>query len=463
MGSRAGLAATACARPPPTEEGSELRLIRLLKKDLAAEMSTWVDGGLISADQARAICRQYGVDYDELRNRSSGYRALVFLGFLFVGLALITVIGANWESIPRGARMAGLLVLTAGTHGLATRLWLSERQSLATGMFILGNLFYGASIILIAQIYHLGEHMPDGVFWWALGSLPMAVLLRSEPLAVFSGLLALLWFVVEWRTGFLTPEFFCAAFPLFLAAELYVLARARAGTLLFVVFVVSSVLWLETSLAVLWMDGGRLEATAEQAFVGVAVFILAYAVSHLLNAGPSAKARDHGAVLSLWTLRFALIGMLVLSFEAPWEDLIGASWSKQTSMWGIMAALAVATLWIGSKTANLPILVTLIVLCGTVMVAVVASQDEASAVYFQVLDNVALVVAGIWLIVRGTVTATSHYFFLSVTVILLTAFLRYVDLIRDYLHGAALFMVLAVVLLASARYWKARQSNEARR
>ena len=463
MGSRTGQAATACARPPPTEEGSELRLIRLLKKDLAAEMSTWVDGGLITADQARAICRQYGVDYDELRNRSSGYRALVFLGFLFVGLALITVIGANWESIPRGARMAGLLVLTAGTHGLATRLWLSERQSLATGMFILGNLFYGASIILIAQIYHLGEHMPDGVFWWALGSLPIAVLLRSEPLAVFSGLLALLWFVVEWRTGFLTPELFCAAFPLFLAAELYVLARARAGTLLFLMFVVSSVLWLETVLAALWMDGGRLEATAEQAFVGVAVFILAYAVSHLLHARRSAKARDHGAVLSLWTLRFALIGMLVLSFEEPWADLIDAGWRNQASMWGILAALAVVTLWIGSKTAKLPILVTLIVLCGTAMVAVVASQDEANAVYFQVLDNVALVVAGIWLIVRGAVAATSHYFFLGVTVILLTAFLRYVDLIGDYLDSAALFMVLAIVMLASARYWKVRQSKEARR
>ena len=256
-------------------EGSKLRLIRLLKKDLAAEMSTWVDGGLISADQARAICRQYGVDYDEIRGRSTGHRVLVFLGFLFVGLALITVIGANWESIPRGVRMAGLIVLTAGTHGFAVRLWLSGRRPLATGLFVLGNLFYGASIILIAQIYHLGEHMPDGVFWWALGSLPFAVLLRSEPLAIFSGLLALLWFVVEWRTGFLTPEFFCAAFPLFLAAELYVLARARAGTLLFLAFVVSSVLWFETVLALLWMDDGRLEATAEHAFVGVAVFILA--------------------------------------------------------------------------------------------------------------------------------------------------------------------------------------------
>ena len=439
-----------------------MRLIRLLKKDLAAEMSTWVDGGLISADQARAICRQYGVDYDEIRGRSTGHRVLVFLGFLFVGLALITVIGANWESIPRGVRMAGLIVLTAGTHGFAVRLWLSDRRPLATGLFVLGNLFYGASIILIAQIYHLGEHMPDGVFWWALGSLPFAVLLRSEPLAIFSSLLALLWFVVELTTGFLTPEFFCAAFPLFLAAELYVLARARAGTLLFLVFVVSSVLWFETVLALLWMDDGRLEATAEHAFVGVAVFILAYAVSHLLDAGPSARARDHGAILSLWTLRFALIGMLGMSFESPWAALIDADWRNQASMWGILAALAMAALWIGWKTAKLPILVTIIVLCGTVMVAIVASQDESNAVYFQVLDNVALIAAGIGLIVRGTVAGISHYYFLGVAVILLTAFLRYVALIDDYVSSAVLFMILAILLLGSALFWKARKSGGAR-
>ena len=182
-------------------EGPRLRLIRLLEKDLATEVSTWVDQGLISADQARAICRQYGIDYDEIRSRSTAYRVLAVLGFLFIGLSLITVIGANWESIPRGVRMAGLLVLTAGTHGLAVRHHLSGRTSLAIGLFILGNLFYGASIILIAQIYHLGEHMPDGVFWWALGSLPFAVLLCSAGLTLFSGLLALLWFFLEFSDG----------------------------------------------------------------------------------------------------------------------------------------------------------------------------------------------------------------------------------------------------------------------
>ena len=339
-----------------------MRLIRLLKKDLATEMSTWVDRELISVDQARAICRLYAVDYDEIRSRSTAYRVLVVLGFVFIGLALITVIGANWDAIPRAVRMGGLLALTAGTHAFALRHHLADRTSLATGLFVLGNLFYGASIILIAQIYHLGEHMPDGVFWWALGSLPFAVLLCSPWLTLLSGLLALVWLYLEHTTWLLNATFLSLAFPVFLAVELYVLARARANALLFLTFVASLILWFQTVLVTMWMEGrgrglgwfdGHRSWSEEHVFVGAALFLVAHAAGHWLHARDGAKARDYGALLSIWTLRFALIGMLVMSFELPWEKLITAEWNHQASMWIVVAALAAAALRLGSKTGTL--------------------------------------------------------------------------------------------------------------
>ena len=447
-----------------------MRLIRLLKKDLATEMSTWVDQELISVDQARAICRLYGADYDEIRSRSIAYRVLVVLGFLFIGLALITVIGANWDAIPRGVRMGGLLALTAGTHALALRHHLAGRTSLATGLFVLGNLFYGASIILIARIYHLGEHIPDGVFWWALGSLPFAVLLRSPWLTLMSGLLALVWLYLEHTTWLLNATFLAFAFPVFLAAELYVLARARANALLFLTFVASLILWFQTALGTMWMDGrSRVEWSAEQVFVGAALFLVAHAAAHWLHARDGAKARDYGALLSTWTVRLALVGLLVMSFELPWEKLIAAQWNHQASMWIVVAALAAAALRLGSNTGTLARNLLLAAIAGGTMVAVVVTSAHADpadlevhAAVFQVLDNVALVAAGIWLIVRATATGASHFFFLGVATILLTAFLRYVDLIGDYIGGAVLFLAFAVLLLGAARYWKRRQGREVR-
>ena len=444
-------------------EGSAVRLIRLLKKDLAAEVSTWVDQQMISADQARSICRLYDIDYDRIRSRSTAYRVLVVLGYIFIGLSLITVIGANWDTIPRGVRMASLLVLTAGTHGFAMRQYRSGRMSPAVGLFILGNLFYGASIILIARIYHLGEHIPDGVFWWALGSLPFAVLLCNTWLTLLGSLLALLWYFLEFRTGFLAPWFFLTTFPLFVAAQLYVLVKARPSTLLFLIFVASLLLWFATLLSMMWMDDrGRVEYSAEHVFAGVALFVLAHAVSHWLHARHGAKAKDYGTLLSLWTLRFALLGMLVWSYQGPWLELIRADWNNQASMWIIVAALTAAALVIGLKAGTLPAILVPSILCGGAMAAVVAAESEATAVYLQVFDNIALIAAGILLIVHGTASGISHYFFLGVAVILLTAFMRYVDLIGDYVGGAVLFMALAALLLGSAQYWKARQGKESR-
>ena len=448
-----------------------MRLIRLLKRDLATEIETWVDRELISVDQARAICGQYGIDYDEKRSRSTGYRVLVVLGFLFIGLALITLVGANWEEIPRAARMAGLVALTAGTHALALRYHLSGRTAMGTGLNFLGNLFYGASIILVARIYHLGEHMPDGVFWWALGSLPFGVLLRNPWLTLQTGLLALTWLHVEHMHDFLVgAAFFTSVFPLFLAAELYVLARARVNVPLFLTFVASVYLWVQNALGPMWHDGpGRFQWSEELYFVGAALFLLAYAAGRWLHAREGAKEKDYGAALSTWTLRLILVGMFVLSFESPWLELLRDDWSHQGSMWVVIGGLGAAALWLGARAGALrTVLAPVVLVAGTmVAVVVVAAWSETLppaeyAIRFQVLGNAALVAAGIWLVFHGTTAGVSHWFFLGVAIILLTAFIRYMDLIGDYVGGAALFLVFAALLLGSARFWKSRQGREVR-
>ena len=43
----------------------------------------------------------------------------------------------------------------------------------------LGCLLYGAGIWLVAQVFHLDAHYPDGVWWWAVGVLPFALCLDT--------------------------------------------------------------------------------------------------------------------------------------------------------------------------------------------------------------------------------------------------------------------------------------------
>ena len=117
-----------------------MRLLRLLKNDLAKETREWVDDDIINESQAIKICDRYQADYHQSKHRSFGYNVLVALGYLFIGLAIITILGANWDEIPRALRMAGLIAVTLLTHGLAIKKLFDLQESAATGLFLLAGL-----------------------------------------------------------------------------------------------------------------------------------------------------------------------------------------------------------------------------------------------------------------------------------------------------------------------------------
>ncbi|WP_237058302.1 DUF2157 domain-containing protein [Microbulbifer sediminum] len=434
-----------------------MRLIRLLKNDLARESADWVDEGLISREQATAICARYGVDYQQARYRTFGYNVLVGLGFLFIGLALITLLGANWDNIPRALRMWGLIGLTVCTQGLGLKRYLEGDHGGGVGLFLLGNLFFGASIILIAQIYHLGEYMPDGIFWWALGCLPFALLTRNPWLAMQAGLLGLLWFFMEVSFGF-----YPTLFPLFIAAMLYVLLRGPQSVLLLLLVIASTGFWIEYSLAALWRESASFylfDLHVENLVVAAAMFLLLSVFGYWLSGRELHMARDYAAVISVWCLRFAVISLLVLGFAGPWEELLDAGWQHRLGMWLVLILFALPTLWLGRASGRWVLPAVLLGALWLTALTVSTLGNDDYAVYFQVTANFVMIGFGIWLVVRGIHSGISHYFFLGVAAILVTAFLRYIDLIGDYIGGALMFALFALLLLGAARYWKHYQSG----
>lgn len=432
-----------------------MRLIRLLKNEIAKEALVWVDKDIITPIQAEQICDQYGVDFHGTGNRAAGYHILLGLGYLFVGLALITLIGANWEQIPRFLRMAGLIGLTLVTQGWAVKNWLLGREDRAAGIFLLGNLFYGASIILIAQIYHLGEHMPDGVFWWALGCLPIGVLINSPWVTLQALVLSGIWFFLEVDLGF-----YPTLFPVFILGGITVLYRGKQSLLLFSTVTAAIGFWVEYTLSALWSQNWYYHFYAEHLFVGMALFLSAYAFSHWLNQKSSVKAKDYGALLAVWSLRFGLIFMMVMSFKEPWKELLDTRFNHVSSMGFFVTGLLIASFLTARQAGKIKSVLAITGMYAFFVLAVLLVNDEAWAVYFQIAANIALVAAGIWLIISGINQGISHYFFLGIASILITALLRYADLIGDYIGGAVLFMFFAILLLGAAKFWKKYQSRE---
>lgn len=425
---------------------------RIFKNDLAREIRQWVDEGLVSTAQARDICARYGLDYDNLHDKALGYTVLVALGYFFIGLALITLIGANWNELPRGLRMGGLVALTGATQIFGLQKFRNGNDEGAARIFFLGNLFYGASIILIAQIYHLGEHMADGVFWWALGTLPFALIAPTFLLGLQTLSLALIWLLMEASSGF-----YPALFPLFIAGSAFVCIRGEKSALLFLMTVLAALFHVEYSLAIWWNEYGRPEFLVEHVMIAIAFCLLGYSVSQWLVQQTDERWRDYGEALEQWSLRFLLIFLLIMSFAQPWEGLLRAKFTHVFSMamvllvcWGVSTLLARRT----DKIRQVAVLTAV-----NLLLIVIALEVPSTAIVFlQVLTNLALIAIGVAMILSGVRTGTSRHFFVGIIVILVTAFCRYFSLIGNYVGGAILFIVFAAVMLGAARYWRHHQT-----
>lgn len=434
-----------------------MRLIRLLKYDLAREADEWVEEGIIAPEQAAAICARYGVDYRDRSRQPYGYRVLMGLGYLFIGLAVLTLIGANWDEIPRFVRMAGLVALTLSANLIGLYKFRKDQAPSAVGWFFLGGLFYGTSIMLIAQIYHIGEHFPDGIFWWGIGVLPIGLMLESTPILLLASALGFIWFFVE-----SSLNFYPALFPLFLAAIAWHMARGGPNYVMFLALISGIGIFAEYTLSWFLNDAAGFDAGVENILFGAGLFLAFHGLSKWLASRKDYGLADYGTLLDVWVLRFAIITLFVLSFSEPWRELFAAEWHMPVLASGLSVILSGAALWFTWRAgASLISTAAFVILFLASMAAVVLQQNKYGygATELQVVYNLVLVGTGIGLIVRGIRDDISHYFFLGVLTILGTGLFRYIDLVGDYIRAAILFAVLAAMLLIAARFWRSHHAG----
>lgn len=429
-----------------------MRLIRLLKRDLAKEATLWVKDNVISEDQASKICQRYGIDYHDQQSHSYGYYILVSLGYLFIGLSLMTLIGANWDDIPRGLRMGGVIAITVLFHLLGARQFKKEKDNAAIGWFFLGSLSYGAAIMLIAQIYHIGEHYPDGVFWWAMGVLPLALLLRSTTLMLLTATLATIWFFIETDL-----DYFPSFFPVFLAAIAWHLFKVKQSQILFLGMASGIALFFEYSLAWSFETANHFNFEIEHVVVSGALFVIYYGIAKWLVNQANPYYQDYGTILGVWALRFSIVVLLIFSFEEIWEEFMDEKWQQAGLIITIglaLSGLSIVLAYLGTRSILKTLSTISFALFYLVALFALIYVPDDYSLHMQVYTNLVLIITGIWLIAQGVHEGISHYFYLGVLTVMLTGFFRYIDLVGDYIGAAILFAVFAGILLGVARFWR---------
>ena len=160
---------------------------------LNEETTVWAREGLIGEAQRERILARYP---DEA---SGGRMSFVLrtLGVVVLFASLLLVISHNWESLGRTGRMGAVTGVLVMLQGIALAYFLRGRQTGSLLGHLASCLGFGAAIITTGQVFHLDNHAPDAVLAWALGILPIVLLLRSASLHILYLILAATWYGME--------------------------------------------------------------------------------------------------------------------------------------------------------------------------------------------------------------------------------------------------------------------------
>lgn len=157
---------------------------------LRQDMARWVRSGLIDDACAAAILRD--AEAHERRSVSFG-TILAVMAALLVGAAILVFVAANWEAIPRLARVGALFALIAGGYLGGAALKLHDHAAMGEALWLVAAAAFGAAIALIGQMYHLAGDETEAILVWCAGTAVAAVGLRSAPLTVAAAGLATFW------------------------------------------------------------------------------------------------------------------------------------------------------------------------------------------------------------------------------------------------------------------------------
>ena len=356
--------------------------------------------------------------------------------------------------------------------------WPSEAVAL------LGCLLYGAGIWLVAQIFHMSAHYPDGVFWWAVGVLPLAFLFDSLLLHALLVALLALWCGLEmthfsplgallfgWRWP-LVPN---GCYQALLVAIPGLVLAYRTHSFWRIALYVPLIAWWTMLQPLGWSwEGNPLY------FIGaVGGLLLMAAEAHLHGSPLAVPYRAYGALLFagvLLPMSFWEFNRWVQGHESAWAVL-----GMTAAIIAVAAAAFSVAEWLryhyleqGQVAASQRIddiirrqwlpLALVAVMAGLSLWSLLEANGGAGA--FEVVwlptlvANAAIVVLSLWLISVGLREDRGSPFAAGVAYFLIWTVVRYFDLFGELggmLGASLLFFLCGCVLLGVVFFWRNRK------
>jgi len=158
-----------------------------------ADIERWRAAGLVDAPTAQRLAADVSA---RAKGGFSFGSILAVMAAILVGFAILTFVAANWETIPRIARVLALFstILVSYVGGAALR---ARGSPFGEALYLIGALTFGGSIALIGQMYHFDGDETQAVLVWCMGTIVAAAGLRSPLLTNAAVVIGGAWLVMR--------------------------------------------------------------------------------------------------------------------------------------------------------------------------------------------------------------------------------------------------------------------------
>ena len=167
---------------------------------LRKEAQQWQSEGLIDSEIYDRLATRYRLSELDSTSRDRFVSIVLGVGFILLGLGVITFVAANWQTWSRSIKVILLLSLFIATNCGGFYLWKSSSDRLSRlgqGLLLFGALTMGANIGLMSQMFHQTGSVYVLYLVWGLGVWAMAFSLRLTSL----GFLAIVLIAIAYSIG----------------------------------------------------------------------------------------------------------------------------------------------------------------------------------------------------------------------------------------------------------------------
>lgn len=160
------------------------------------EIAAWQFEGIINNVLAETLIGRYKTEASKI---SWGAIIIGAFGALMIGLGIIALFAANWDSLNRPVRAAVAVtpLIVCGLIGIIASFKNVKAMAFWEPLGILWCVSTVAAACLVAQTYQVGGSVPGLVLLVALLTLPIAWLTKSVAIMMFWPLFAIIWAVAS--------------------------------------------------------------------------------------------------------------------------------------------------------------------------------------------------------------------------------------------------------------------------